>query len=1104
LQGVLTIVVIANSGDGNSIRPAVLVSYYKAGFKLIPLSPDSNAVMMQWGEVYDNPDFWFPQKLISQCDTFKNVATVFGKTHKKGPNGEDLFLHCIDIDSENVYKILSAPLNSLEKRLGKKVRGIIGRLQGRQTGDEIIANSISLLDILRQNTFLVKTRKEFGFHAYWFETTLQKAVHLHDCKREYGFELKCDKGSGHATLPPSRHRDDPSFRYQTVGVGEIANIPGLYDMLVNDLLNDCILSKSLRDNKVAQTVAAEAGHLTTNVKNFRSLSQYEIDSIAIIVLAVYKLGFRNDIALGLSGLLFKQGIDLESAEKLFSNICDSGSDPEKESRVQVLRDSYTKGANGQQLTGSMWHAETIASVVGNDQMGIDIVTKISKILGAKKRRNKSKSSDQDQWDDRNDNKIILPIDDTGEKESYTKYKDAGKNDAAARKARPIHHVKKFSTGIPLAEAIIVNKDPYFVQVIDGKVVFSGQIKTPDMVLRPPHRNAYPADSYYEFSSFNEVRQYIRRSMKETIYTLYKRVEQNYTKQRYVDTEERYTVLLTVDTIASYFQDRFGTVHYDFCVGDNESGKNSILLTYASQGYRPFLTSGATGANIREYLGTVEEGQGTIAEDEMDDIEQDLDKMRLFKTGYASGGNVPKTLDANTSSRQQRYYWTYGFKIVAAEKLPSDKQARGLLNRSFVIRCVKGKPRYNIKYVRKYLLKPGGNEPYTALAADLLDTKKLLLAFRLVHFEDPIDEIPLTVEGRADELTGPEVRLFYKYCATPEDKKIFEKILDVLSGFVKERSEQRRSGSIEGRIYAVVAQMVKDSGDILENDAIFSAVKEELEGADISGKAQSFYTQDFGTISHAKITKILKENFKANSTSVGRDKAKKRALYVSKQVLAQIGTAYNEPWRIQILPPGEGPGKGNSNVDHNSNDQWGLGTQNIVGTLEKNNDYLPIEQDQPGSAESVTEKGAVAEQPAAKSASDSANITTSSVDPAIDASTRVSPPEHMSPPTRTNNSASGNQTNSPLGDNHAAFDLEWSTGDGEPVIFAAAIVDSKGNYRVLHASDFGNSEASLVKAVVNEIKKYPVTLGWGTTIITESSSTHTPEKAGDNKEAGGAI
>jgi hypothetical protein len=42
---------------------------------------------------------------------------------------------------------------------------------------------------------------------------------------------------------------------------------------------------------------------------------------------------------------------------------------------------------------------------------------------------------------------------------------------------------------------------------------------------------------------------------------------------------------------------------------------------------------------------------------------------------------------------------------------------------------------------------------------------------------------------------------------------------------------------------------------------------------------------------------------------------------------------------------------------------------------------------------------------------------------------------------------------------------------------------------LHITDFANSEASLVQAIVDEIKKYPVTLGWGTTIITASSSTH---------------
>jgi len=70
-----------------------------------------------------------------------------------------------------------------------------------------------------------------------------------------------------------------------------------------------------------------------------------------------------------------------------------------------------------------------------------------------------------------------------------------------------------------------------------------------------------------------------------------------------------------------------------------------------------------------------------------------------------------------------------------------------------------------------------------------------------------------------------------------------------------------------------------------------------------------------------------------------------------------------------------------------------------------------------------------------------------------------------------------------GKNYAAFDLEWTDNGGagnDRTIYAAAFVDNHGNQKVLHISDFGNSEPALLQAITDEILKYPVSLGWYTT------------------------
>jgi hypothetical protein len=158
------------------------------------------------------------------------------------------------------------------------------------------------------------------------------------------------------------------------------------------------------------------------------------------------------------------------------------------------------------------------------------------------------------------------------------------------------------------------------------------------------------------------------------------------------------------------------------------------------------------------------------------------------------------------------------------------------------------------------------------------TKTALFAYRLVHFDDVVQEIyGLSISGRALELVEPALLLFQKYKVTEQDDKIFnDEILPTLSSFLNER-RNRRNDSIEGRLYPIITKLVEEQGETLENDKIFNTVQVEMEGKEICGKSDAFYVEDLGkVITRNNILKILKEKFKAVPTrKILEDRTSKR-------------------------------------------------------------------------------------------------------------------------------------------------------------------------------------------------------------------------------------
>ncbi len=219
--------------------------------------------------------------------------------------------------------------------------------------------------------------------------------------------------------------------------------------------------------------------------------------------------------------------------------------------------------------------------------------------------------------------------------------DSENDDQLIRKQRCI--IRKYTSNgtLPLHESIvIVGQPPTFLHLVDdGRPQYTLEIETDSKIVYPSDKIDTQNPLPYIFDSTKELKEYLELARKETFDTLLSQVQIIYSK--YVNTDEHYIVILAADTIYSYFQDKFGTTHYNIFVGDNGSGKNSALLAFKYLGYRVFYVTAASAPNYFTFLGEIEEGQGTIAEDEADDIAYDKDKRKILKTGYCSGGTVPK-------------------------------------------------------------------------------------------------------------------------------------------------------------------------------------------------------------------------------------------------------------------------------------------------------------------------------------------------------------------------------------------------------------------------------------------------------------------------------
>jgi hypothetical protein len=469
-------------------------------------------------------------------------------------------------------------------------------------------------------------------------------------------------------------------------------------------------------------------------------------------------------------------------------------------------------------------------------------------------------------------------------------------------------IRKYTANnlLPLHESVVFTDSGQaafvYIDNSDDKPKIVNFIKRYDKIL-------YPADNLdsqnplpYTFETTKELETYIELAKRETMDSLYQAVKSNL--QRYVNVDEHYLAVMTSDIILSYFQDKFATLHYDIFVGDNGSGKNSALLAISRLAYRVFYLVSASAPNYFTAYGNVEEGQVTIAEDEVGDLDRDGQKQKILKSGYTSGGTVPK-IDFPNGKRSQAPFNVYGMKWLAMEELPDSRKTKGIFDRSFIFNFIVDHVNFNIKDV----IKGAGDPKFKPLYDELVHVRKLLFAFRLIHYNDVFPDIQINLENRNAELTKPSLRLFSSRGDAPV---AVEEIRLALSKFIAEKNELK-SNSIESKMCIVINDLIRERNEnpnspdyegledcAFTNEQIWAKCRIVMDGIDILGRSESFYSIDDGKITHRKISSLFRSKFKAVPFKTDGDNSK-RGWRFQKDAIDRIALQYsNEIKEIIIL------------------------------------------------------------------------------------------------------------------------------------------------------------------------------------------------------------
>ncbi|MDE1873190.1 MAG: hypothetical protein KGH99_06915 [Thaumarchaeota archaeon] len=382
---------------------------------------------------------------------------------------------------------------------------------------------------------------------------------------------------------------------------------------------------------------------------------------------------------------------------------------------------------------------------------------------------------------------------------------------------------------------------------------------------PCEKDSYGYDTY-SFSSLEFNNLLFTNITKESLLDEIKQVVDDYLVAR---DEIKYLVI--GDILLTYCYEWISTTHFIFAVGDINSGKSTLTRHFHRLGYRCLYGTNLPYADIYNFLGKDEEGAGTIAEDEAQDISFERNKIRLYKNSYNKGNRQP-IIDMQ-NGRKQIFYWTFCFKAFSGERLPFDK---GMLDRLAVCFMMQGKPKKNIK------------DPGVEDQEIFRKLRNKMLLWKLLNIEKGL-------EGTQFQEISRDQEFYENYLKIMSGTKYEAQGKNAVEYFVKQRHE-RIWDSTEAKIFRLVLKVMKENNEVYFQD-LWNSLADGSE-IEVNFDKGSYVDRDTGQrISQNFVAKILVEKFQGKKMVrkefYENNKQKRITYYVfDEKILAEFTKKYN--------------------------------------------------------------------------------------------------------------------------------------------------------------------------------------------------------------------
>jgi len=302
-------------------------------------------------------------------------------------------------------------------------------------------------------------------------------------------------------------------------------------------------------------------------------------------------------------------------------------------------------------------------------------------------------------------------------------------------------------------------------------------------------------------------------------------------------------LVLSDLLLTYELERISTLHFPFFVGETESGKSSAVHLFRYLAYRCLYGEDIPNADIYNFLGIDEEGTGTIAEDESQELDRNREKIRTYKNSY-SKGSLKARIIMTQNSKKQVFYKTFSPKIFAGEKIPNDK---GFKERLAVVNMLEGKPSSNIKRI--------SSEEFD----ELINIRNALLVYKIQNVRKPLPEFNSGLEQRDQEL-------WEDFLNVVADTKYFEKCKETAKYYTTQRHEAIWN-SLEAKIFKILIKILDQNLEVsLEKFWIYLTDNQDILTGSID--KQTFLPHEFGDkVTRNSLAGLFRDKFRGKRKTV---------------------------------------------------------------------------------------------------------------------------------------------------------------------------------------------------------------------------------------------